>query len=617
MPFLLTVLPARGQDKSPILERRISISIRAERLDVALKRIAEQGKFSFSYSPSVVEIGKIVTYDFVNKSIREILDGLFNGAVTYKVRNRHVILTKAEPQAKSGEEKTISGYVVDENTGARLKDVSIYEPHTLTSAVTDSYGYFEIKVTRPAASEIRLAVKKQNYADTIISVPVNNRRLLSIPIKFDKKKIVTVADSVSQKVIRFWKTKILHPPRPNIVNIEDTLYRKFQFSVVPFIGTNHQLSPHVINDFSLNLLGGYARGVRRLEVGGLFNIDRGPVKYGQVAGVFNMAGGEFTGGQVAGALNANYGPARGVQIAGLSNLNWNSVTAVAVAGAVNVSRVSSMGFFLAGAGNITLGSQTGTYVGGAFNFSTKDAGPFQFSSALNFCAGSFEGMQLAGALNFTARSFKGSQLAGVMNFTGGTLTGSQLAGVLNYATTVRGNQTALVNFCDSISGVPVGLFSFVMKGYHKLEFSADEIFYTNVAFRTGVRKFHNILLAGAKPHTFGNDSTFWTFGYGFGSARRLTRWLSVNFDVTSQQIMNRRELDRLRLLNKVYLGLDLHITKHVSFAFGVNLNGYLSAEELGSDLFNDYLPRVIYEDQLSYNRNLKMWVGGKAGLRFF
>jgi len=616
--LLFFALNVSGQETTPLLERKITISLKQEKLDDALKKIGQQGGFSFSYSPTVIETGKLVTERFSDKTVREILNHLFNGTVEYKVRNKHIILTKSRAKAQSRDEKTVSGYVVDEATGARLKNVSVYEPHTLSSTVTDAYGYFEIKVNRPHSSEIQLAIKKENYTDTTVYVPTNSRRLLNIAVRIDKKKIAIVADSVSQKIIRFWKTKILLPPTPNILNIQDTLHRRFQFSVIPFTGTNHRLSANVTNDFSFNLLGGYARGVTGAEIGGVFNIDREDVQWAQAAGVFNMVGGNFTGLQVAGVLNGNYGKTFGIQVAGAVNLNWDTVSAISVAGAVNLSRMLAKGAFVAGAGNVTLGKQTGPQIAGAFNLVTGDAGPFQLSPALNFTAGNFSGLQAGAVVNFTAGDVHGVQFGPVINFTAGTITGSQFSGVLNYATKVRGTQIGLVNFCDSISGVPLGVFSFVMKGYHKLEFFADEIFYSNIAFRTGVRKFYNILIAGAKPETFSNDSTFWTFGYGIGSARKLTRWASLNLDVTSQQVMETRKVEELNLLNKVYVGLDLHITKHVSLAFGVSLNGHVARfGEPNDRLFSDYFPKVIHQSSLNHDFDLQMWLGGKAGLRFF
>ena len=62
--------------QTPFLERTITISFQQERLDVVLRKISVQGGFTFSYSPSILEAGKIITVDFTNKTVREILDQL-------------------------------------------------------------------------------------------------------------------------------------------------------------------------------------------------------------------------------------------------------------------------------------------------------------------------------------------------------------------------------------------------------------------------------------------------------------------------------------------------------------------------------------------------------------
>jgi hypothetical protein len=73
-----------------------------------------------------------------------------------------------------------------------------------------------------------------------------------------------------------------------------------QVSLLPFIGTHGRLSGNVINDYSINFLGGYSRGTRQLELGFFFNLDRGDVRWLQIAGFGNMVGGNFYGIQDSG-----------------------------------------------------------------------------------------------------------------------------------------------------------------------------------------------------------------------------------------------------------------------------------------------------------------------------
>lgn len=617
--FFLTCIctEVSAQQATPYLERTISIKFENERLDLALKQIGQAAGFTFSYNPSIFDTEKKITYSFTRKTVRQILDEIFQGTISYKIRGKHLILTKAKETSKKEEEKLFSGYVVDESTGERLENVSIYDPVTLSSAVTDSYGYFEIKLDN-RAEEIRLAINKQSYTDTLVVVPKSNRRLLNIPIQVDKQKLLVAADSVSEKLRRFWNNKILFPKRPNLLNIDDTLYRDIQFSVVPFVGTNHMLSGNVINDVSFNLFGGYGRSVRTFELGGLFNINREDVGITQIAGVFNTNGGSVKGFQLAGVFNVNNGSVNGAQAAGILNANWNGIEYSSVAGVININRKFSKGAHVAGVGNLTLGDQDGPHIAGVFNIATREGSAAQVAGVGNIASRDFHGAQVAGVFNIAGKNITGSQVAGVFNITGKSTTGGQLAGVVNIAKKVNGNQLALFNFADSVKGVSVGLLSFVAKGYHKIEISADEVFYNNLSFRSGVRRFYNIFTAGAKPNTYKEPQTFWTFGYGLGTARKLTRWLFLDFDLTANQIMQDSNLARLNLLNKLYVGFDIQFSKHFSFIAGATANAHLTNNAYDDyvELFSDYTPRILLEDQINHQTNLRCWLGAKVGLRF-
>lgn len=87
---------------------------------------------------------------------------------------------------------------------------------------------------------------------------------------------------------------------PNHQNISDTIYREFQASLIPFVGTNGELCGNVINKYSFNLFGGYSLGTQAIELAGFFNLNRSDVKDVQLAGFLNMTGGKVKGVQAAG-----------------------------------------------------------------------------------------------------------------------------------------------------------------------------------------------------------------------------------------------------------------------------------------------------------------------------
>jgi hypothetical protein len=440
-----------------------------------------------------------------------------------------------------------------------------------------------------------------------------------VNIRIASKKIGVIADSVGHKMKRFWlSTKALTKRAIMFENIEDTLYRKFQFSIVPFVGTNHKLSGHVINDFSLNLFGGYSLGVNALEVGGMFNTVGGNVNGAQFAGLFNAVAGNVEGAQVAGLFNANRGRLRGGQAAGLINFNWAETEAVGLAGLINFGLKDSRDVRVAGLTNINFGNQTGPHIAGLFNFTTKSAGPANVAGLFNFTAGDFNGAQISGLLNFTAGEHKGAQVSGLINFAAKRLKGAQL-GVFNYATRWTGAQVGFLNISDSTGGVPIGILSIVGKGYHAIELSADEVFYTNLSFRTGVRKFYNILMAGIKPSSASGDKTIWSFGYGVGTSPRLSQKLYLNIDLTASQIVAGNRIEAIHLLNKLYVGMEWRMAKNLGLSFGATLNGLVSdtMHEGYPEIFTDYKPHFLDDHTDSEGYNVKTWLGAKVGLRFF
>jgi len=592
--FLLCIVQTSYPADTPLLERAITIVLQQERTDNALKRISEQGGFVFSYNPAIIDVSKVVSFSFRNKSVREILDEMFDGAVDYKQRKNYIILTKSENVSK--ETRLISGYVTDETTGERLKNVTVYDPATLTSTVTDDYGFFKLKINNPDAI---IAVNRMNYTDTTVAVP-DRMGLLRIRIKNRTDRISTLTDSLRGKITRLWKLKVLKLQDINIENVKDTLYRKTQISLVPFVGTNHKLSGNVINDYSFNIFGGYSLGVRKFEIGGLFNMVRGDVSGLQLAGYFNGVYGKRRGVQLAGFANATYDSASGVQLAGAFNMNWNSTSGLSVSGLINLTHRNSGSAMLAGIGNVILGEQQGVHAAGLFNFSLKNARTFQ----------------LAGLSNLALRNMEGAQVGGLLNFTRKQMKGVQISGLINYATRIKGIQVGFINISDSIKGTPIGFLSFSLKGYHKIEISADEIFYTNVALKTGVRHFYNIFTAGIKPEKA--DQNFWTIGYGVGTAPKLTKWLSLNIDLTANQLSKGNFTKAVNMVNKIYLGLEAQVFPKASVFLGATLNAYVTDATFNNytDIFSDYRPKIFYDKTYRNDINMKMWWGVRAGVRF-
>lgn len=592
--FLLAGTFCAGQTKEkqlPLLERPVTLIVENEKAPLVLNRIGQAAGFSFSYNSSIVDPELVVNLNVQNLTVRQVLNEIFNGSLNYKAKGNYVILTRAAPPPIKNDVVTIvvSGYVEDAITGNKVSQVSIYHKPSITSTITDEYGYFRIKIEKGTDS-LSLSVSKKDYLDTTIQITESANQYYIIALKSiarDTTKIA-VSEIPNDSVTLSLKEELSHPyySEPNVQNISDTLYSLAQVSLLPFIGTNGRLSGNVINDYSINFLGGYSLGTRQIELGFFFNLDRGDVRWLQIAGFGNMVGGNVYG----------------IQTAGFFNLNGGEITAVQVAGFANTNLSNGHGVQIAGFANTNLGSMNGVQVAGFSNYNNQAS----------------YGVQVAGFGNLQRGNYRGSQFAGFTNIATDKISGSQISGFFNYAGRVRGTQIGLINYADSVGGVPIGLFSIVNKGYHKVEVSADEVFPVNLAFRTGVRKFYTILTAGFKPEKLleVNDTSVWTFGYGVGTSRKLTRWWYLDFDLTSQHVNKGSFTNALSLHNKAYLGFDFQLAKKFSLSTGVTFNAYLTRST-----FTDYPKLFSYYTPTDYsikikNNNIAMWFGAKVGLRF-
>ena len=124
----------------------------------------------------------------MRKMIKEILLQLFNTSYEFKESGNYIIIRKAPirmtlvTQKGVTEEKiySVSGYVYDEQSGMAINEASIYEKTILASALTNTEGFFKIKLKSSKTSMAELTVSKEFYEDTTIKIQPRFDQQLSI-----------------------------------------------------------------------------------------------------------------------------------------------------------------------------------------------------------------------------------------------------------------------------------------------------------------------------------------------------------------------------------------------------------------------------------------------------
>jgi hypothetical protein len=585
------------------LQKNVSLEVNNQRLDNVLEILSNKGDFYFSYNSSIIKKDSLVSFRASNKTVKEILSLLFNTTYEFRESGNYIIIRKAPirmtlvTQKGVTEEKiySVSGYVYDEQSGAAINEASIYEKTILASAMSNEEGFFKIKLKSSKSGTAELTVSKEFYEDTTVKIQPRFDQQVSItmmPVEMpgsnvvitpedylvpDSLKIITdttqtanslvLTDSIKVQQTGVGRFLISGKQKIQSLNLKNFFAtRPFQVSVVPGLSTHGQLSSQVVNNFSLNIFGGYTAGTNGLEIGGLFNIDKKEVKYFQAAGLFNSVGGEVKGFQVAGINNLVQDSVEGMQAAGINN------------------------------------------------FVTGKMSGFQAAGIYNHVSDSVKGVQVAGVGNFSKEKVSGVQIAGVSNISNREMNGVQIAGVINYTKKLRGVQIGLINIADTSAGYSIGLINIIIKGYHKLSFSANEIQNFSAAFKTGNSKLYSILQAGLNAS---DSNKVYSFGYGLGSELSLNKkkTLSINPEISCQYLYL-GSWDYTNLLNRFNLNLNVKLGKYVSLFAGPSYSVYVTNQDFGFSGYRFPIPPSDY-NTTKFSSKVTGWFGWNAGINFF
>jgi hypothetical protein len=601
--FIVTSTFGFGQQTPNKLDKKLTIHAENVTIEELLKELGSKSDIKFSYNPKTIRANKRVTIHSVNKPTSEVLKTIFTEKYAFKFRGNYVIIT---PDKSSSDitpktnEINISGVILDSETNDGLAFASIYTSSG-RSTITDETGEFLLKLEQ--SNDKVLQLRKNGFVPLSFDIS-QKQNDVEIKMVAEKSISILVDNEVGNQdalvSIKPTEIKTIYPInegiKTNETNIKDTLRRPATFSLYPGMSTYNSLTANIVYKFALNFIG-YNRGIDGIEIGALSNINREDVGNIQIAGISNHVGGNVKGFQVAGLTNTVKKDADGAQIAGITNHVGGKFEGAQIAGILNQNK----------------GNLIGTQIGGIMNIVDTIKG-WQIGGLANICE-SINGFQIGGLGNHT-EAFVGPQIAGLYNHTQ-YAKGVQVSGIFNKAKTMNGWQIGLLNVSDTITGIPIGIFSFVKKnGYKHLEIYKDEIFDANIRFTTGVRKFHTFIFAGVQPQITNDATKFYTFGYGIGSAFDLSKKLLLDIDLSSQNIAQKKWSDLTNSNLKLYSGIGYKIYKSISVAGGVSLNAYFMDKSLlENTAFANIRNNYIYKyDSNTSDLAIRGWLGYKVGL---
>ncbi len=564
-----------------VINQLVTCNFVDQKAHVVFAELSRQSGCLFSYSGDFNK-NRLVTLYAKNEALKSIVNRLGEAINADIIVNKQYLIVRAKPEIK---ELYITGTIYEIHNDEPLRDATIYIKKLKAVVNTGSDGKFAIKIPNNQR-KYELQIAKQNFHDTVVVFVANKSQQISVKMsQIPKERIedlpplesniitAVVKDSLTALPLNFAIWANLEKDNSSIINIKDTLLSPLSISLIPPISSNKLLALNTKNSIALNIIGGYSKGIDIMEIGGVYNLDNGDVKYIQLAGVANIVAGNTTGVQVGGVVNLVRGEVRGLQTSGVMNI------------------VSDMkGVQVGGFSNVTLEQSTGLQVAGAFQ-RTKY----------------LKGLQIAGVYN-DAKIVKGVQISGFLNRVD-TLTGVQI-GILNVAN-------------DYQFGVPIGLFNYVRNGYHKLEMSYDDLGFFGMGFRSGVNLFHTYFKLGGRVKGIApkdvEDVRLLQARYGIGSSMGLTKKFRLDLDLSSGSLMDKNKLfySELNVHNQFLLGFSYQFSKRFGIRSGVTVNHmlYKKNSAIATDI-EDLVSNEIYNYQ-GLRTNHKMWLGYQVSVLLF
>ena len=590
------------------LNKQVSINAKNKPVGDVLKTISKQGGFYFSYNSELIKDDSLVSVAANNKTVRQVLGMLFDKNFEYTETNTHIII---QPSAAMYWYAT--GYVKDELTGEGIAYASVYEKTQFVSTLTNELGYFRLRL-RDRNKTATISVSKSWYADTAIVISPSTKQDVKVGIKPKNFELDTFVVTKKTELEGNWLSRMFLSSKQRMqgMNLGKFFANKpYQTSLIPGLSTHGSMSSQSVNKFSFNLLGGYTGGVNGFEMAGIFNINKTNVRGAQIGGVFNMADGKVSGLQIAGLYNHVMHASEGWQFAGFANLVNAELTGIQIGGAYNHVWGDITGVQIGGFANLAKGSVEGAQVSGAVNYADSTVNGTQIAGFVNTAMKNTEGVQIAGAANYANDTLDGTQIAGFVNVARTQMEGTQVSGFFNYAKHVKGVQVGIINIADTSSGVSIGFINFVVKGYHKLTISSNELTNIHVSGKLGTRNMYTILSFGINA----GSGTAITAGYGLGRQFNISKRFSINPEVTVNQLYL-GDFDYTNGVFRFDLGLNYKFNKYLS-AFVAPSYSYCYKDQ--TDIPNGYrrdIPNIGFGGT-QHSKDWSSWVGWSVGVNIF
>lgn len=190
--FILFALPSVLLAQSDLLDKTISISANNETIKSIIKRIENETGISFAYS-NCKALEQKVSLNILDQKLDIVLKTLFNNTnLKFKEIDGQIVIYEEVAQKHSSKQKlTIHGYILDQQSGERLINASVFNTETYTGTISNNFGFYSI--TLPAGN-VDLSASYMGYGSQKIHFDLQSDTSINI-------EMLTISDELSEVTV--------------------------------------------------------------------------------------------------------------------------------------------------------------------------------------------------------------------------------------------------------------------------------------------------------------------------------------------------------------------------------------------------------------------------------
>lgn len=211
---------------------RISLEANNARLETVLDEIESKSEFYFIFNQKQINVDRTVSFKAENELIDKILSNIFSGTeVNYEVFEKKILLTtdpiseslKAKTVNNGMQQQTITGKVIDSQSGQSLPGVNIVIKGTTIGILTDVDGQFSLTVPDLQATLLFSFIGYTSQEVPIAGQKVLNIRLIQSLEALDE--VVVVGYGTQKKVSLTGAVSSVNTEQLTQVSVGDAISR--------------------------------------------------------------------------------------------------------------------------------------------------------------------------------------------------------------------------------------------------------------------------------------------------------------------------------------------------------------------------------------------------------